>query len=595
MLLPHRRIASDLRLTLTLGRALPSLAKVWPQRGYTVADLIEAQASRHGDRDALVSADEVITYRELDDRSNQVARWAQDEGIGLGDVVALVMPNRPAYIVYWLGLAKIGAATALINTNLVGRSLAHSVSVADAGHVIVDAELAQSWAGAQDLLDCDPQLWSVGGRVGGADDLDGAVAAQSGAPLADDVREGLETTDRLFYIYTSGTTGLPKAANFSHLRFIGAAEGAKAIAGLKGHDRLYITLPLYHSAGGVMAVGSALAAGATAVIAPRFSASQFWDDCVEHDITVFQYIGELCRYLLNSPAHPLEREHRIRVAIGNGLRADVWEAFQDRFAIPRIVEFYSATEGNVTLLNVDNKVGAVGRLPPAMRRAIGVHLLKVDLETEEVVRDGAGRCQEAGVGEVGEAVGRITRTVPFEGYSDQQATEKKILHDVFRPGDSYFRTGDLLRRDRDHYFYFVDRMGDTFRWKGENVATGEVGEVIQTCPGVLEATVYGVAIPGADGRAGMASLAVDDTFDLDVLARRVTDQLPSYARPLFLRLQEALDITGTFKHRKVDLVADGFDPGSVADPLYRLDAAENRYVPLTKADHRRVTTGKVKL
>ncbi len=592
---PHERVVSDLRLLGTLGRALPGMARAWPGREYSVADVLEAQAARHADRVALLSNDEVITYRELDRRSNQVGRWAQDQGLGQGDVVGLLMGNRPDYAVHWLGLAKVGVTTALLNTNLGGRSLAHSITVANAQRVIVDAALADNWTSAAATLDEVPVAWASRGAVAGAEDLDAALSGEASAHLGRRARRGLRTTDRLFYIYTSGTTGLPKAANFSHQRFIGAAEGAKAITRMGSGDRMYISLPLYHTAGGVMALGGALMAGAAAVIAPRFSVSRFWDDCMRHDVTAFQYIGELCRYLLHSPPHPHERDHGIRVCLGNGLRPEVWAPFQERFAIPRIVEFYSATEGNVTILNVDNRVGSVGRMPPAMRRGIGMHLLQVDIESEDVVRGPDGFCREAAVGEVGEAVGRITRTVPFEGYSDAEATEAKVLRNVFRKGDAYFRTGDLLRRDGDHYFYFVDRMGDTFRWKGENVATSEVGEVIHGCPGVREATVYGVAVPGTDGRAGMAALAVGDGFDLDDMAAIVAEQLAPYARPMFLRIQPELDITGTFKHRKVELAADGFDPADLTDPLYFFDPDQHRYVVLDEALHRRIMDGDIRL
>jgi fatty-acyl-CoA synthase len=576
-------------------RMLPRILRARPGAAFTVADAIEEVAQRSPDHAALVFEDQVVSYRDLDRGANKVARWAQAQGVGRGDVVALLMENRPEFVVHWLGLAKIGAVTALINTNLVGRPLAHSLEISGAKHLILDAALAQNFASALPQLAAKLTVWASGGSVPDARDLDADREERSAAPLASGIREGLTSTDKLFYIYTSGTTGLPKAANFSHLRFIATASGGVGMGRIGPSDRLYVVLPLYHSAGGVMALGAALFGGATAVLARKFSASRFWEDCVRHDVTVFQYIGELCRYLLNSPPHPDERQHRLRLCMGNGLRPEVWEPFQSRFGIPAVVEFYGATEGNVTFTNVDNKVGSIGRMSGLMRRVAGVHLVRFDVEKEDVVRGGDGFCIECALDEPGEAIGRITEVNRFEGYSDEQASEKKILRDVFERGDTYFRTGDLLRRDADDYFYFVDRIGDTFRWKGENVSTGEVAEVLSRCPGVLEANVYGVAVPGADGRAGMASLVVEDDFDLEAFHREVADQLASYSRPLFLRILNEIEITGTFKHRKVEATEEGFDPARVTDPLYFLDAKAGAYIPLDAALYQRIQDGSVRI
>jgi fatty-acyl-CoA synthase len=591
----HERVANDLRTLRALGRMLPNVVRARPSASFTVADAIEEVASRRPNQLALVFENASFSYSQLDREANRVARWAQSQNLRQGDVVALLMENRPEFVIHWLGLAKIGAVTALINTNLVGKPLAHSLAISGARQLILDTALVENWDSAQPDLERPLEVWSSGGDVPGAMDLDAARAEASPARLPTGVRAGLKGSDKLFYIYTSGTTGLPKAANFSHSRFVAVASGGRALADLSAADRMYIVLPLYHSAGGAMALGGTLLSGATAVLGRRFSASRFWEDCVRHDVTAFQYIGELCRYLLNSPPNPDEQRHRIRVCVGNGLRPEVWQPFQDRFAIPRIVEFYGATEGNVTFTNLDSRVGSVGRMPPLMRRLSGVHLVRFDVEKENVLRGPDGFCIECAIDEPGEAIGRITDTARFEGYSDPKASEKKILHDVFVKGDAYFRTGDLLRRDADDYFYFVDRIGDTFRWKGENVSTGEVAEVLSTCPGVREANVYGVEVPGADGRAGMAALVVGEDFDLDAFYAEIDGQLPAYARPLFLRLGTEIEITGTFKHRKVEAMKEGFDPALVDDPLYFLDAKEGRYVPLDATLHTRIQSGQIRL
>ncbi len=587
----RERIESDLRIVQALARIGPSAAKNRAGSTSTVADRLEERADAHPERVAIIDAHDDghrTTYGELDEQANRVAHWALANDIGRGSVVALLMGNRPEFVATWLGLAKVGAITALINTNLTGEPLRHSIRISDAEHLIVDHELAAVWTDARE--DDGPTEWTTGRDD---DPLDVSLAEQSTQRPAGAVRAGLHNRDPLFFIYTSGTTGLPKAARFSHGKFLNVAAGLNALINIRTDDRMYITLPLYHTAGGVMALGGPLLNGSSVVLARRFSASRFWDDCTRHEATTFQYIGELCRYLVNSPTHPLERSHRLRVCIGNGLRPDVWPTFQDRFGIPRIVEFYGATEGTTSLFNLDNRVGAIGRLRPGVAKRLGIHLVEYDIEADEIRRDDRGRVIDVPLGTPGEAISRITNVTPFEGYSDEEATERKILRDAFSDGDAYFRTGDLLRQDADGYYYFVDRIGDTFRWKGENVSTAEVAQVLGECAGVRDANVYGVEIPGADGRAGMATLVVDDDFDIDDVRAHVIANLAAYARPLFLRIQSEVVITATFKHRKVEAVAEGFDP-TMDDPLWFLDPAEARYVPLDETLHQRIVDGEIR-
>jgi fatty-acyl-CoA synthase len=376
---------------LRLARRILALR---PDGEFTAADALEASARRGPKRIALRFEERKLSYRELDEEANRFARWARRRGVGRGAVVGLRMENRPEYVIACFGLAKLGAVGALVNTQLAGVPLAHSLRVARAKQLVVGAELAERCGDALAQLKETPRVWAQGGATAGAEDFDAAVAAESAAPLEPDVRRGLRASDNLFYIYTSGTTGLPKAANFSHHRFLVMAAGFGDATDLTPDDCTYVPLPLYHSAGLAAATGTALVAGASVALARRFSASRFWTDCVAHEATVFQYIGELCRYLLASPAHADERRHRLRVAIGNGLRADVWPAFQQRFRIPRIVEFYGATEGNVSLVNTRGKVGAVGRMPWAMRKLTGTRIVRFDVEREEVVRGADGRCME---------------------------------------------------------------------------------------------------------------------------------------------------------------------------------------------------------
>ncbi|MDX7952043.1 long-chain-acyl-CoA synthetase [Lichenihabitans sp. Uapishka_5] len=582
----------------TLGRVTP-IGKT-PSR--TIRDLAEEWAEQHGDKPALVSDGAVLSYRGLNALANRYAGWARAQGIRKGDVVALLMFNRPDYLAVWLGFAKIGAATALLNTNQTGAALAHSVKVVGARLAVVEAALRPTLQDALDRHDTTVALHVYGSDDAGLPRIDEAVAAFSDANPADLERPPLSIDDRCVFVYTSGTTGLPKAANINHYRVLLAMQAFAGVSGAKAGDRLYSCLPMYHTNGGVLAPGAMLSVGGTCVLRDRFSAREFWSDIQRHDCTMFIYIGELCRYLLNSPPHPDERRHRIRLAFGNGLRPDVWEPFRARFRIPRIVEFYGATEGNSTIFNFDGTPGAVGRVPGWAEKKFPMRLIRFDVEAEMPVRDAEGRCIACGPDEPGELVGLIVNDPKrpanrFEGYADRRATETKILRDVFEPGDMYFRTGDLLRRDKLGYFFFIDRVGDTFRRKGENVATSEVSEHLTTFPGVREANVYGVPVPGLEGKVGMASLIVDDPagFDFAAFQRHCVQALADYARPVFVRLPRALDITGTFKQRKVGLVAEGFDPARTDDPLFVVNPATGTFDPIDAATHARIVSGAIRL
>ena len=405
--------------------------------------------------------------------------------------------------------------------------------------------------------------------------------------------------DRALLIYTSGTTGLPKAASISHRRILNWGFWFAGLTGASPQDRLYDCLPLFHSVGGIVAPCSMLAAGGSVVIAEKFSASHFWSDIVRHDCTLFQYIGELCRYLLKAAPSEYENRHRLRLVCGNGLRGDIWEDFQARFAIPRILEFYAATEGNFSLFNVEGQPGAIGRIPPLLAHRFPANLVKLDPDSGVPLRNEEGFCIACARGEAGEAIGRIGTADEgggrFEGYTDAGETEKKVLRDVFAKGDAWFRTGDLMRIDDKGFFHFVDRIGDTFRWKGENVATSEVNDAMRDLTGVVDATTYGVSIPGADGRAGMSAIVVNEGFDIEALPAHLAQRLPAYARPVFIRISSEIDATETFKQKKGDLAREGFDPAAISDPLFMADAKSGAYVALDKEVHARIVDGTIRL
>jgi fatty-acyl-CoA synthase len=438
----------------------------------------------------------------------------------------------------------------------------------------------------------------LGGSFDGATSIDPLFADLPTERPAQSLRDTLIASDLCLYVYTSGTTGLPKAAKLSQARTLGMMRSFIDSCRITERDRIYLTLPLYHGTGGICGVGQALLTGATIILRKKFSASAFWEDAVKHKATSFVYIGELCRYLMNTPEHPLERQHTIRKGFGNGLRAEVWGRFVKRFNIPHLVEFYGSTEGNVSFMNYDGKIGAVGRLPSYMRNKIRTRIVKFDVAEEKPIRDKDGFCIETDPDEVGEAIGQITEDPRqrFDGYNDKEQTEKKILRDVFEHGDMWFRTGDLMKMDKHAYIYFVDRIGDTFRWKSENVSTNEVAEAIATFEGIELPNVYGVEMPDTDGRAGMAAvnLTGNKPLNLKALAEHVDRSLPAYARPLFIRIQPVAETTGTFKYRKVELVKQGFDIEAIDDPVFIRLPGSDAYTPMTSDILDEIEAGEVK-
>ena len=582
-------------------RALQRTASI-DRDGLTLPVLITRLGRQFDAAPALVSPEATLTYGELAARCHQYARWGLDLGLKPGDTVCLMMANCAEYMAVWLGLSRIGASVALINSQLAGDALVHSINIVMPKAVIVGGELA-------------PRLTAVRGRLGTAvscwvcgrdpQDLDLApLAAELGRYSGDEVLEAECVSPPIesiaLYIYTSGTTGMPKAAKVSHYRVMQWSHWFAGLLDTGPSDRMFNCLPLYHSVGGVVATGATLVGGGAVVMRPRFSASDFWRDVRDERCTLFQYIGELCRYLVNAPHQEIETAHSLRIACGNGLRPEVWETFQNRFKIPRILEYYASTEGNFSLYNCEGLPGAIGKIPSFLQHRLPVALLRFDVDSGEPQRNEAGFCERCLPNEVGEAVGLIPGTGKelagrFEGYADAAASARKVLRNVFKDGDSWYRTGDLMRRDERGFYYFVDRVGETYRWKGENVSTAEVLTALTAGRGVLDGVVYGVTVPGADGRAGTAALVVDSTFDLSAFRADMAERLPAYARPVFLRLLRSIESTGTFKPRKQDLVQAGFDPARISDPLYFDDSRTQAYVVLDAALFAAISAGAVRV
>ncbi|XP_023082948.2 very long-chain acyl-CoA synthetase isoform X2 [Piliocolobus tephrosceles] len=529
-----------------VGRRARSYGQLRPARTILRAFLEKARQTPH--KPFLLFRDETLTYAQVDQRSNQVARALHDHlGLRQGDCVALFMGNEPAYVWLWLGLMKLGCAMACLNYNIRAKSLLHCFQCCAAKVLLASPELQTA---VEEILPSlkkdDVSIYYVSrtSNTDGIDSLLDKVDEVSAEPTPESWRSEVTFSAPALYIYTSGTTG------------------------------------------------------ATLALRTKFSASQFWDDCRKYNITVIQYIGELLRYLCNTPQKPNDRDHKVRLALGNGLRGDVWRQFVKRFGDICIYEFYAATEGNIGFMNYTRKVGAVGRVNYLQKKIISYDLIKYDVEKDEPVRDENGYCVRVPKGEVGLLVCKITQLTPFSGYAGAKAqTEKKKLRDVFKKGDLYFNSGDLLMVDHENFIYFHDRIGDTFRWKGENVATTEVADIVGLVDFVQEVNVYGVRVPDHEGRIGMASIKMKENHEFDgkKLFQHVADYLPSYARPRFLRIQDTIEITGTFKHRKVTLVEEGFNPAVIKDALYFLDDTAKTYVPMTEDIYNAISAKTLKL
>ncbi|XP_043990200.1 very long-chain acyl-CoA synthetase [Gambusia affinis] len=592
----------DLRYVGVLVRILVSYVTNRRRRppSFALERFLE-QAAALSDKPFVVFGDETYTYADTDRESNKIANALRSQpGYEAGVTAALFMGNEPRFLFTWLALAKLGSPVALLNYNIRSKSLLHCFNCCKAKVLVAAAELKEA---VEDVL---PSLMEQGVTVlllvkscdtPGIVSFSDKVEEAADTPLSPSVRSHVTFKSPAVYIYTSGTTGLPKAALVDQNRLLSALAIISAY-GVKSKDVMYINLPLYHTAGFLVGFLGCIETGSTLVLKRKFSASQFWDDCRKYNVTVIQYIGEVMRYLCCTPKRDNDKDHKVRLAIGNGVRAEVWREFLSRFGNIQIFEFYASTEGNIGFLNYTGKIGAVGRVHFLHKKLFPYTLVKYDTERDEPVRDANGLCIETSTGKTGLLVSKITDITPFVGYAEnEEQTERKKLRNVLKKGDLYFNTGDLMRIDKDNFIYFQDRVGDTFRWKGENVATTEVSDILSMSDCLQEANVYGVQVPGHEGRAGMAAATLKKgaRFDGSKLYDHVVSYLPSYARPRFIRLQSSVEVTTTFKQMKVKLVNQGFDPENIQEPLYVLDDRAKSYVPLTAEIYRSILSGSTKL
>ena len=579
---------------LEVKRALQGAgAGAFRTMGYVCRD----QAEKIPDRPALRFEREIVTFGAFNAGVNRYANLLRRRGVGKGDVVNVMMENSPAMLMAQGACAKLGAIGALINTHLEGEALAHVHLASKAKVAVVDRPCARAMLPLLDrlrdlaVLADVPDLVAEGSRfLPLLEELDASPDTEPDMP---DVKIG----DVFLYVYTSGTTGFPKPAIVRHARFTAGGHSLAILLGETPDDCVYAPTPLYHGYANFVGFSPAFHKGACFASRRKFSASEFLPDVQRHGVTIFCYVGELCRYLMRTPPSPEDRKHKIRIATGPGLRPDIWRAFRDRFGIATIIDSYGQTEGNISLQNRRGRVGSCGRCAPFQHEQL--KLARYDLERGELLRGADGFLVECGVGEQGELLGRITKNSPmsFDGYADPKDNERKLVRDCFEKDDLYLRTGDLLKRDYASYYYFVDRIGDTFRWKGENVATIEVEHLLNQAPGVHETAVYGVSVPGTEGRAGMALVVPKDGAALDPRAfyEHATRVLPAYARPLFVRVAPQVDVTGNFKNRKTRLQDEGFDPARFADTLWFRDDVRESYVPLDASLRDDIVAGRVRV
>jgi len=560
-----------------------------PDQPDSIGLQLEQNAAKYPNHSMIVFEDQEYTWGEFNKLCNRYSHSIKAAGVCKGDTVSLMMENRPEFLACAIAIQKLGATAALINTNLSGKQLTHCITVTESSLFIVGEESCIAVEGTLSEIGLNRDTGYLYVKDNGAlpcpdwaRDLD--ILSQNAAEDNPADTGTVQLGDNALYIFTSGTTGLPKAALLSHLKFLGSSK-MSAIAGFKclPEDRIYICLPLYHATGLMIGFGAALDSGASIFLRRKFSGSNFLKEVRQHNTTCFIYIGEICRYLLSQPVNTDDANNPLTNIMGNGLRPDIWMEFKDRYGVKRISEFYGSSEGNVAFANLLNKDCTIGMTTSS------IALVKYDVDNEALVKNSDGTLIHVEKGQPGLLIGEITVTQRFEGYTNKEASESKIIRNAFTEGDAWFDTGDLIKEidvgfaaGQSHY-QFVDRLGDTFRWKSENVSTNEVGEIINQHPQIHLSNVYGVEVPHVDGRAGMATLILGEgcsELDMESLSQHVNDNLTSYAKPVFVRIQQELDVTGTFKMLKGEARKQGFDIHQINEPVYVMKPGTQNYTLL---------------
>ncbi|MFW9822987.1 MAG: long-chain-acyl-CoA synthetase [Candidatus Thorarchaeota archaeon] len=559
--------------------------------------IIEKNAEIYSENLAVKFEDIILNYKQFNKKVNQYANYFISLGLKKGDVVELLMTNRLEYLLIFTAIGKTGAIGSLINYDLRESSLNHCLNIAPGKLIIVGENCYEAFDKVKtNLTHFEGQKWffvSDQGLITPDDNyINLSEAIKEVSTENPSTTTDIKSSDPLAYIFTSGTTGLPKASIFLHSRMVGSAYLIGLVVGeLNQDDTMYIPLPLFHTTALCLGWAAAVGAGAAVALSRRFSVSRFWDDIRKFDATAFNYVGEMCRYLINQPVSSKDSQNKVKTIIGNGLRPDIWMDFKKRFTITRVAEFYGASEIGITFSNSLNFDCTVGYC------ASPYAIVKFDYNEEQPVRDENGFMERVGLGETGLLLWDIQTPGIFVGYTDKKASEDKIFRNVFEEGDIWFNTGDILRDQGCNHVQFVDRIGDTFRWKAQNVSTTEVEEALNVLEDVSMASVYGVKIPFTDGRAGMASLVINTNlkdFNLNRLLNHFKANLPYYAIPMFLRFKPNLAITSTFKFKKGDLKKESFNLDIIDDPIYILHPEKQEYVPLTQEIHENIKNKKYK-
>ena len=596
-----KKITEFFRVLKDFATVAPLLASYKPPKDDDTASmglLFQTTAEKYADKSALIFEGRELNWGQFNRLVNQFAHLLKKQGVARGDVVAVLLENRIEMLASVLALAKIGATASLVNNSLRGKPLVHCISITDSRKCLVGEELVEAIMEVKEQLPLSDQdyLWvedtGESTKPEKLFNFSEQVDAMPTTNLAEtaDIKAG----EKALYIFTSGTTGLPKAAVIYHRRFLASAYPyCKAGLRAKQQDRIYMCLPLYHMTGLGPGFGTSLSSGASMFLRRRFSASQFWPEVQQYQTNLFVYVGELCRYLSIHPECPEEKNNPLETMMGNGLRPDVWDQFRSRFKVKRISEIYGSSEGNAAFINFLNKDRTIGTTSASLM------LVKYDVDADEMIRDAAGKLVEAEPGEPGLLLSEIDDKYKFDGYQNKEATNSKILTDLKNPGDRWFNTGDLVRQIDVGFalglphFQFVDRVGDTFRWRAENVSTNEVGEIINAYDGIEMTNVYGVEVPGAEGKAGMAAITLKEgaSLDMDAFSQFVDRELPAHARPVFIRLQQQVETTVTFKLVKGALRKEAYHLDQVKEPLFILKPKSQAYEPLDDASYQQVIAG----
>ena len=577
------------------GQTLQYIMNIGFENKISWGTIIERNAQKYSDNIAVKFEDTLLTYKEFNEWVNRYAHYFISLGLKKGDVVEIFMTNRPELLIIFTAISKIGAINSLINNELREKTLAYCLNLTPGKFIIVGSELIDAFTTIKSELNLSNEQ-----KLLFSPDRDSIPIPDEFIDLSHAIKDSpsrnpsttidVKTNDPVGYFFTSGTTGLSKAATIIHRSLVvnGSVFGL-VLTEATPNDTIYVALPLYHVTAIWLGWAPAFASGAALALSRKFSVSRFWDEIRKFNATIFTYVGELCRYLINRPPTPNDQNNTVRAIMGNGLRPEIWKDFKKRFSIDIVAEAYGASEGVggfVNLFNFDCTVGTC---------LTSYAIVKFDPEQEKPIRGENGFMQRVGLSETGLCIFECKGLTEFSGYTDEKATQSKLFHNVFEYGDLWFNTGDLLRDLGCDHAQFVDRLGDTFRWKGHNVSTTEVEEVLNVFDQVLLSSVYGIQIPSTEGRAGMAAIIPTssvENFDVKALADKFRKNLAPYAIPIFLRFKSNLSITPTFKLKKVKLKKEGFDSEKIEDPLYIMLPGESEYTPLTKKIYKSIQNQK---